>query len=114
MTSFLSFHATAAARGDGLRLELLALRVAAVPHSHLTPRPDGMIQSGPDPASVGRGRTGDASAPSVIASVATAPRNDSSEQTQPVPYMPKQVNAQCLGAQPGCFAVEPTVHSDSQ
>lgn len=53
MTSFLSLHAAAAARGDGLRPELLALlaRVAAAPQAALTPRPDSMIQSGPDPAS---------------------------------------------------------------
>jgi hypothetical protein len=52
MTSFLSFHAAAAARGDGLRPELLALltRSAAAPHPALATRPDGMIQSGPDPA----------------------------------------------------------------
>jgi hypothetical protein len=53
MTSFLSFHAAAAARGDGLRPELLAVleRVGTAPHSAFTMRPDGMIQSGPDPAS---------------------------------------------------------------
>jgi hypothetical protein len=50
MTSFMSFHAAAAARGDGLRPELLAVRVAADPRSALTPRADGMVQSGPDPA----------------------------------------------------------------
>jgi len=53
MTSFLSFHAAAAARGEGPRPELLALltRFAAAPHSSVTTRPDGMTQSGPDPAS---------------------------------------------------------------
>jgi len=54
MTSFLSFHAIASARGDGLHPRLRALfeRVTADPHLELTPRPDGMIQSGPDSASV--------------------------------------------------------------
>lgn len=47
MTSLLSLHAAAAARGDGLRPELLALVVGLAPGS--MPRPDGMIQSGPDP-----------------------------------------------------------------
>jgi hypothetical protein len=58
MSSFLSFHAAAAARGDGLRPELLALlkRAAVDPYADLTPRADGMIQSGPDPASSARGR----------------------------------------------------------
>jgi hypothetical protein len=53
MTSLLSFHAAAAARGDGLRPELLAAlaRAAASPHSAMTVRSDGMVQSGPDPAS---------------------------------------------------------------
>jgi hypothetical protein len=50
MTSLLSFHAAAAARGDGLRPQLLA-RATASPHSNTTLRSDGMIQSGPDPAS---------------------------------------------------------------
>jgi hypothetical protein len=58
MTSFLSFHAAAAARGDGLRPELLALltRAAVAPDSELRSRADGMIQSGPDPASVAAAR----------------------------------------------------------
>lgn len=53
MTSFLNFHALAAARGDGLRSELHALfeRSAAAPRSELTVRNDNMIQSGPDPIS---------------------------------------------------------------
>ena len=53
MTSFLNFHAFAAARGDGLRPEFRALfeRVGSAPHSELTLRNDGMIQSGPDPIS---------------------------------------------------------------
>ena len=53
MTSFLNYHAFAAARGDGLRPEFRALfeRVGAAPHSELTLRNDGMIQSGPDPKS---------------------------------------------------------------
>ena len=53
MTSFLSFHAAAAARGDGLRPELLAFLAATVacPHSQIATGSDGMTQSGPDPAS---------------------------------------------------------------
>lgn len=53
MTSFLNFHALAAARGEGLRPELRALfeRVATAPRSALSVRNDGMIQSGPDPIS---------------------------------------------------------------
>jgi hypothetical protein len=53
MTSILNFHAFAATRGEGLHPELRALfeRVAAAPHSQLTARDDGMIQSGPDPVS---------------------------------------------------------------
>lgn len=49
MTSFLSLHAAARARGDGLRPELLALVAGIAPHSDSLPRGDGMIQSGPDP-----------------------------------------------------------------
>jgi hypothetical protein len=46
MTSFLNFHAFAAARGEGLhpRLRLLFERDVAI-------RPGGLMQSGPDPAS---------------------------------------------------------------
>jgi hypothetical protein len=53
MTSLLSFHAAAAARGDGLRPELLAAlaRTAGSPNSGVTTRSDGLIQSGPDRAS---------------------------------------------------------------
>jgi hypothetical protein len=51
MTSFMSFHAAAAERGEGLRRELLTLRAAAAPCFDLTTRSDGMLQSGPDPAS---------------------------------------------------------------
>jgi hypothetical protein len=53
MKPLLIFHAVAAARGDGLRPELLAAlaRTAALPHSGMTVRSDGMVQSGPDPAS---------------------------------------------------------------
>jgi hypothetical protein len=53
MISLLSFHAAAAARGDGLRAELLAAlaRNAVSSNSGVTTRSDGMIQSGPDPAS---------------------------------------------------------------
>jgi hypothetical protein len=52
MTSFLNFHAAAAARGDGLCPELLAVlaRTATSPHSHVT-RHDGMTQS-----RIGQGR----------------------------------------------------------
>jgi hypothetical protein len=51
VTSFLNFHAFAAARGDGLRPELRALfeRGAAAPRSELTVRNGGMVQSGPGP-----------------------------------------------------------------
>jgi hypothetical protein len=53
MMSLLSFHAAAAARGDGLHAELLAAlaRNTVSPNSGVTTRSDGMIQSGPDPAS---------------------------------------------------------------
>ena len=53
MTSLLSFYAAAAACGDGLRPELLAAlaRTAVSPHSRMTVRSDGLIQSGPNPAS---------------------------------------------------------------
>jgi hypothetical protein len=52
MTSFLNFHAFAAARGDGLRPELRLLfeRAATAPFSDVFIRHDGMLQSGPDPA----------------------------------------------------------------
>ena len=49
MTSFLSLQAAARVRGDGLRPELLALVTGIAPHYESIPRPDGMIQSGPDP-----------------------------------------------------------------
>jgi hypothetical protein len=47
------FHSIAALCGDGLRPELQALfdRLAVDPHSELLVRPDGMVQSGPDPKS---------------------------------------------------------------
>jgi hypothetical protein len=47
------FHSIAALCGDGLRPELQALfdRLAVDLHSELFVRPDGMIQSGPDPVS---------------------------------------------------------------
>lgn len=53
MTCLISFHAAAAARGDGLCPELLAVlaRNAVSPHSNAAVRSDGMTQSGPDPAS---------------------------------------------------------------
>ena len=53
MPSFRKFHSIAALCGDGLRPELQALfeRLAADPRSELFERRDGMVQSGPDPAS---------------------------------------------------------------
>jgi hypothetical protein len=47
------FHSIAALCGDGLRPELQALfqRLAIDPHAELFVRPDGMVQSGPDPKS---------------------------------------------------------------
>ena len=53
MTSFLNFHALAAARGEGLRPELRLLfeRAATSPFSDVAIRHDGLLQSGPDPAS---------------------------------------------------------------
>lgn len=53
MSSFLGFHAFAAARGEGLRPELSALleRAATEPYRQFTSRKDGMLQSGPDPIS---------------------------------------------------------------
>jgi hypothetical protein len=46
-------YAVAAMSGEGLRPELRALfeRLATAPGCDATPRSDGMIQSGPDPAS---------------------------------------------------------------
>jgi hypothetical protein len=53
MPPFLSLDAFAAMRGEGLRPELRALfeRLAAAPSHDATVRSDGMVQSGPDPAS---------------------------------------------------------------
>ena len=53
MAAFLSFHAFAAARGDGLhpKLRLLFERAAMSPVFDVAFRPDGLLQSGPDPAS---------------------------------------------------------------
>jgi hypothetical protein len=50
---FLSLDAFASKRGEGLRPELRALfeRLATAPGCDATVRSDGMIQSGPDPAS---------------------------------------------------------------
>jgi hypothetical protein len=47
------FHSIAALCGDGLRPELQALfeRLAIDPYTELFVRPDGMLQSGPDPKS---------------------------------------------------------------
>jgi hypothetical protein len=51
--SFLSFHAAAAARGDGLRRELLALLAGdpAASRPELALRHEGTIRSRPDPKS---------------------------------------------------------------
>jgi hypothetical protein len=53
MTAFLNFHAFAAARGEGLhpKLRLLFERAAASPASDVAIRTNGLLQSGPDPAS---------------------------------------------------------------
>jgi hypothetical protein len=53
MTAFLNFHALAAARGDGLhpKLRLLFERAATSRVSEVATRPNGLLQSGPDPAS---------------------------------------------------------------
>jgi hypothetical protein len=52
MTTFLNFHAFAAARGEGLHPKLRALferaATSAVPDPVV--RQDGLLQSGPDPA----------------------------------------------------------------
>jgi hypothetical protein len=47
------FHSIAALCGDGLRPELQALfeRLAIDPYTELFVRPDGMVQSGPNPKS---------------------------------------------------------------
>jgi hypothetical protein len=47
------FHSIAALCGDGLRPELQALfeRLAIDPYADVFVRPDGMVQSGPDPKS---------------------------------------------------------------
>jgi hypothetical protein len=53
MTTFLNFHVFAAARGEGLhpKLRLLFERAATSPVSDVAIRHDGLLQSGPDPAS---------------------------------------------------------------
>lgn len=53
MTSFFNFHAFAAIRGEGLhpKLRLLLERAATSPAFDAAIRPDGLLQSGPDPAS---------------------------------------------------------------
>ena len=53
MAAFLDFHAFAAARGDGLhpKLRLFFERAATSPVFDVAIRPDGLLQSGPDPAS---------------------------------------------------------------
>jgi hypothetical protein len=53
MTTFLNFNVFAAARGEGLRPELRLLyeRAATSSVSDVVIRPDGLLQSGPDPAS---------------------------------------------------------------
>jgi hypothetical protein len=51
MTNFLTFHAFAAGRGEGLHPELRLLfeRAATSPVSDVVIRHDGFLQSGPDP-----------------------------------------------------------------
>jgi hypothetical protein len=51
MTSFLNFHVFAAARGEGLHPELRRLFERAATSSDVVIRRDGLLQSGPDPAS---------------------------------------------------------------
>jgi hypothetical protein len=53
MTNFLNFHVLAAARGEGLHPELRLLfeRAATSPVAAVAIRHDGLLQSGPDPAS---------------------------------------------------------------
>jgi hypothetical protein len=53
MTAFLDFHAFAAARGDGLHPKLRTFfeRAATSPVFDVAIRPDGLLQSGPDPVS---------------------------------------------------------------
>jgi hypothetical protein len=53
MTAFLDFHAFAVARGDGLhpKLRLFFGRAATSPVFDVAVRPDGFLQSGPDPVS---------------------------------------------------------------
>ena len=53
MTAFLDFHAFAAARGEGLhpKLRLFFERAATSPVFDVAFRPDGLLQSGPDPTS---------------------------------------------------------------
>jgi hypothetical protein len=53
MVNFLNFHVFAAARGEGLHPELRLLfeRAATSPVSDVAIRRDGLLQSGPDPAS---------------------------------------------------------------
>ena len=53
MTTFLNFNVLAAARGEGLRPELRLLfeRAATSPFSEVAIRHDGLLRSGPDPAS---------------------------------------------------------------
>ena len=53
MAAFLNFHAFAAARGEGLhpKLRLLFERTATSPDPDVVIRHDGLLQSGPVPAS---------------------------------------------------------------
>jgi hypothetical protein len=53
MATFLNFDGFAAARGEGLRLELRLLfeRAATSPFADVAIRHDGRLQAGPDPAS---------------------------------------------------------------
>jgi hypothetical protein len=53
MTSFHQFNILAASRNEGLHPKLRDLleRVATVPFSEISMRPDGLIQAGPSPDS---------------------------------------------------------------
>jgi len=70
MTALLNFHAFAAARGEGLhpKLRLLFERAATSPVSEVATRHDGLLQSGPDPASeTARNRVNMSSFPQICA-----------------------------------------------
>jgi hypothetical protein len=87
MTSFLDFHAFAAARGEGLRPELRTLfeRVSAAPRSELTDRNDGMVQSGPNPVSAeGMKERGNV----LLLPHPSARQNDEANESQGMPVRP--------------------------